>query len=420
MVPSEMFFLYFLAKTKDLKQAFAQKYNPNQANVHSGNENESFQNNDSYTTSVHFDSAPAPVFIDKLFSISTGGVFKYLWNTPVSFMATQWNYSVFFCSLGKMYAVSINKNGSTSLKSFDLKLEDPKMYGNLFVNKDYVILTMANGQIFIFSHTLSLEKKLTSKLTIASRACLIEDKLYFIDVADGFNKLALNGECQVFTPENLGSNFNNCSDGFLLTDKWIVYGSTTSSFYVLDRQSLKLLKIVRINSDTNYIKNKPVVYKNLLILSSDKETVAINSETLETLWTISAGSFSQPIIHNDLLFLGNENFLSFFTLTDCVSKPTLKGEIFFGPNNFIMQVFIFNKSVFVVDSKGHFYLVHYLAGKFQKCHNDIETKHVPTITIVNQQCFVLSLSNFGDLDVSEITGLGKALEKNDVVNTRGF
>jgi len=221
----------------------------------------------------------------------------------------------------------------------------------------------------------------------------------------------MNGNLEKYTPENVGTNFYNCWDNFLVTDKYIIYGSTSFCVYILSK-NLSLKKTVFLKSKFNHINKKPIIYKNLIILSSDSEIIAINSETLEEVWKISSGSFTQPVIYNDILFLGNKSFLSFFSLQAKEKEAPQKiGEIFFGSKNFISFVFSFENSIFVFDIKGNVFLVNYLTKTFHKCNGSVQTKYPPLIIPFKKELFVCVVNKYNDLEIFSLEKNQKILEE---------
>ena len=339
----------------------------------------------------------------KLFTTNFLGFEKYFKkitiNFPCSFAMQNGNLLIFYFFQGVLYKMIVSEGSSIDLsvdfETRNVECESKGIY-NLKTSKNGVILScLTEKKIMFFDLDMKLQREILHDNSIISMVEEIGDFVYFIDISDSFNRIDNKNQGKFgkkFTPEFLGSNFNSNNDNYLIDD-YIFYGSSSSTIYCLDLD-LKLKKTYNLESKFGYIKNKPLKFKNSVILSSDSNI--LNVENLEIKDSISVvGSFISPFIFQNSIVVSFEKFLFFFDIENGLF--TLKKYIYFGRNSYILDAFIFNNQIFVIDDLGN--LFHIFEEKFYICGSGLITDHKPVISLWKDMCFISVLNRFGELNI---------------------
>jgi len=318
-------------------------------------------------------------------------------NFPCSFAVQNGSLLIFYFFQGILYRMVISedlsKSFSIDFKTKNVETENKGIY-NLKTGKNGVILScLTEKKIMFFDFDMKLQREILHDNAIISMVEEVGDFIYFIDISDSFNRVSSNGKfSKKFTPEFLGSSFNSTNDNYLIDD-YIFYGSSSSTVYCLDLD-LKLKKTYNLESKFGYIKNKPLKFKNSVILSSDSNI--LNVENLELKDSISVvGSFINPFIFEDSIVVSFEKFLFFFDIEN--GFFTLKKYIYFGRNSYILDSFIFNNQIFVIDDLGNLFYIS--EGKFYLCGSGLITDHKPVISLWKDRCFISILNKYGEINI---------------------
>ena len=268
---------------------------------------------------------------------------------------------------------------------------------HISVNKEEIIITTSEKEIIFLNHNLDLIKVLKNKCQIITKVLKHGANYFFTDISDSI--ITINDDDFLKnTPEEIGDSFYNPHNNILIFDNKIIYGSSASVFYIVNKNSLEQEGLIHMYSKFNYLKNAPVLYKNSIILNSDVSTKIIDKDTLVEQFEFQVGSFTQPIIFKDYLILGNENKVFIINL-----KNNTLNSLYLEPSCYVIGIFEMNSMIFVLDSFNRLSLINFNRNCFTKIkHPKIKSDFPPKVGLFNNKNCLFILNEFMEFDVYTI------------------